>query len=544
MDNFLYKLVCPEGFRLDAFDADETAEHLRVSVICERRKSLCPKCAVPSRQVHSRYQRTAADVPLANWRLTLQLTVRKFVCREKTCSRRIFTERLPDVLAPWARRTARLVQRQTAVGLACGGIIGSRLIQRWCAPASRQTLRRLVRSSPLPAIEPLRVVGIDDWAICRRVSYGTIVVDLERRRPVALLAGRESQTIAAWLQQHPGIEVLSRDRANAYSEGATVGAPQAVQVADRFHLLRNLSDALQRVFNAHASRIGTVQQKSPPSTAMVTVPPPIVEMNKDHDGIDSPQELPTSASRAYRLERYERVWEKHRLGWSQRAIAKALQLDPKTIRHYLNCPTFPERKPRRSTASVLEPYKTYLLERWQAGCRNAMRLFADIKDRGFRGQRSIVAEFVTQLRHSSITPPPGSTESGQPLTPSSATWLVLDRPERQDDDDRQLIEQLKHQHTDLATAITLSQTFAQLIRERQHRRLNDWLRETLGCGIGALQRFAAGIERDYAAVHAAMSLEWSNGPVEGHINRLKMLKREMFGRAKIDLLARRFLLPI
>src|SRR5499426_4867328 len=237
--------------RLEACQVDDTAAQITLRVQSTQTRAPCPLCAIPARRIHSDYGRTLADLPWAQYRVCLQLRVRKWFCRNRRCRRRIFTERLPTIAAPWARRTLRLAQRLGALGVALGGKAGVRLGQAWEVAVSRNTLLRLLRRQPEPAAPTPRVLGVDDWALRKGHTYGTILVDLERRQPVALLPDRMAETLAQWLREHPGVQVIARDRSSTYAEGARHGAATATQVADRFHLLQNLAEALEPVFTIH-----------------------------------------------------------------------------------------------------------------------------------------------------------------------------------------------------------------------------------------------------------------------------------------------------
>src|SRR5712671_6226714 len=267
----------------------------------------------------SHYERTLADLPWAQYRVRLQLRVRKWFCRNRHCRRRVFTERLPTVAAPWARRTLRLAQRLVAVGLALGGKAGVHLSQQLALAVSRNTLLRLLRKLPLPALPTPRVLGVDDFALRKRHTSGTILVDLERRQPVALLPERTAAPVAQWLREHPGVEVIARDRASAYAEGARHGAATAMQVADRFHLFQNLAEALVEVFSTHQKALAAVNATAcqqpiqlPDGTVAVPVPPPPTP-RREQERADQ--------RAAARQATYETVRTLRHQGWTVPAIA-------------------------------------------------------------------------------------------------------------------------------------------------------------------------------------------------------------------------------
>ncbi len=534
---------------LAACYVDTTAAHITLLVRSTQTSVPCPLCATPARRIHSRYTRTLADLPWADYRVRLQLRVRKWFCRNRSCRRRIFTERLPAVAAPWARRTLRLAQRFVDLGMALGGKAGGRLSQRWGLAVSRNTLLRLLRRQPAPSFPTPTVLGVDDFALRKRHTSGTILVDLERRQPVALLPERTAETVAQWLREHPGVEVMARDRASAYAEGARQGASEATQVADRFHLLQNLREALDQVFTTHHHALDAVNEAVcqqpiplPDGTVAVPVPPPATPPLVQ-------QQAAQRAARRHAL--YDEVWALHRQGWLTTAIAAQVGRSCRTIERYLRLPTWPVRQHRSHYGrSVLNPSKDSILARWKAGCHTAIQLFRELQPRGYTGSSRRVAAYVSRIRQAQGVPPrrqgrrqtlPVVAEpASQPLTPRRATWLVLRREAQRTEAEAQQLTLLRAQQAEVAEAVDLATDFATLVRQRQPAQLDPWLERATASALEAMQRFANGLRDDYAAVKAGVTLPWSTGPVEGHINRLKMVKRQMFGRAHLDLLSRRF----
>jgi len=538
------------ALRLEACDVDDTTAQITLRVQSTQTNAPCPLCATPARRIHSDYGRTLADLPWAQYRVCLQLRVRKWFCRNRACHRRIFTERLPTIAAPWARRTLRLAQRLVALGVALGGTAGVRLGHAWDLAVSRNTLLRGLRRQSTPSFPTPTVLGVDDFALRKRHTYGTILVDLERRQPVALLPDRTAATLAQWLQEHPGVAVIARDRSTAYAEGARQGASEAIQVADRFHLLQNLREALDQVFITHSPILDAVnetmrQQPVPlPDGAMAVPVPP-------HD-IPLPAQQRAAQRQARRQALHTQVWALHHQGWTAPAMAQHLGMSLRTVQRDLQRATFTGRKQRSDRGdSVLNPYKGSLLERWNAGCRTAARLFRDLQQQGYAGSYALVAAYARRLRQAQGLAPgqrcprrplPRVAEPVcPPLTPRRATWLVLRRATKRTEAETQQLTQLHAQAAEVAEAIDLAQDFLQLVRQRQPEHFDAWLERASTSALEAVQRFASGLRDDYAAVTAGMTLPWSTSPVEGHINRLKMVKRQMFGRAHLDLLSRRFL---
>ena len=540
----------PTTLRLEACAVDDAAAPITLGVRSTQATAPCPLCTTPAHRLHSHDERTLADLPWAAYRVRLQLRVRTWFCGNRRCRRRIFTERLPTVATPWARRTLRLTQRLRALGLALGGTAGGHLGHAWDLAVGRNTLLRGLRRQQAPSFPTPTVLGVDDFALRKRHTSGTILVDLERRQPVALLPDRTAETVAQWLREHPGVEVIARARSSAYAEGARQGASEAIQVADRFPLFQNLAEVLDEVCTTHHHVLQAVNAAMrqqpvprPDGTVAVPVPPPATP----------PRAEQQAAQRAaHRQALYEQVWTLHRQGWTVAAIAAQVGRGRRTIERSLRLPTWPVPQHRSTSGrSVLNPYKAYLLERWNAGCRTAMPLFRALQPRGYTGSSRRVAAYASRLRQAQglaprrqgrrQTLPVVAEPACQPLPPRRATWLVLRREANRTAAEAQQFTQLHAQSAEVAEAIDLAQDFTTLVRQRQPAQLEPWRKRAATSTLEALRRFATGLYEDHEAVNAGVTLPWSTGPVEGHINRLKMVKRQMFGRARLDLLSRRVL---
>ncbi|WP_089945008.1 ISL3 family transposase [Candidatus Entotheonella palauensis] len=512
-------------------------------------KAACPDCHRLTDHIHSRYQRTLADLPWATAPIELRLTVRRFACTTCTCSRQTFTERLPTVAPLYARTTTRLTETQTYSGLALGGAAGARHLSRQGLPVSRYTVLRRVRRASLPQGPPPQVIGIDDWAWRKGHRYGTIIVDLERGCPIDVLEDRLAQTVADWLQAHPTVEIVARDRAESYASGIQQGAPDAIQVADRFHLLKNLAEALQEVFTAHSQELTALNDTE--NAKSVTLEDGTIAVP-----IAPPEKAPTAQAlaqqrREQRLANYNEVWSLHEKGLTAQAVAERVGISSRTVCRFLQTKTFPERQPRlQLSPTSLDPFKAHVLERWNEGCRNASQIFRELQAKGFQGPYGTVARYARRLRVAQgggvkadqPDHPLPVVETAKSLTPRGAVWLIMRRQEGLDDEERRQLAQLNDQEGEIGKAISLTEDFIDLVRQKQPEGLETWLEKAAASCLSAFERFARGIREDSEAVKAGLTLPWSTGPVEGQINRLKMLKRQMYGRANIDLLKQRVVL--
>lgn len=380
--------------RLERWEFDPNHPDLRLTVTSTQTTAPCPLCQGASQRVHSLYCRTVQDLPCAGFTLRLQLRVQKFFCLTPGCRRRIFTERLPQIAAPWARRTHRLAQRFIAIAVALGGRAGSRLGHRLGYPIADSSLLALLATVPLRALEPPTVLGVDDFAFAKRQSYGTILVDLERQGPIARLKDREANTLAQWLEQHPGIKVLARDRSATDRSGMDQGAPHAMQVADRFHLLQNLTQVLEQALGNQAAVLKAVDT----AQRLADAPEGAIVMIAAATPAQPDTQQRAEQKRAQRLKAYEQIWQLHAKGWSTRAIAKQVRLSSRTVQRRLSTSSFPERQGRSDKGrSLLNPYKPYLLEQYNQGHRQVKVLFRELQKQGYAGSYMTVSRYVRQI---------------------------------------------------------------------------------------------------------------------------------------------------
>src|SRR5215831_5701033 len=415
-------------------------------------EAACPDCHTASAQVHSRYTRHLRDLPVAEHPVRLRLQVRRFRCATPTCPRQTFAERLPALAPCHAQRTGRLTAAVRVLGSETGGEAGARMATRLRMPLSGDTVLRILRHTPAPAQPTPRVLGIDDFALRKGRVYGTILVDLEHRRPIDLLPERTAETVAQWLRAHPGVEIIARDRAQDYARGAAAGAPAATQVADRFHLLCNLHEVLTRYLQRITPALRRVLARAPAATspAIPEAPEPSVSAPATRPlpryGRSPQLQQEQSARHAARTQRYAQVKTRFAQGQSLRQIAAACGLNTKTIRSWVRTETLPfDQRGYRGTGKI-DPYIPYLQSRLAEGCTNQSRLWREIQHQGFRGTRSLVAKWIhAHSQPTAVTPAPAA-----PQLPAARqlAWLLCQDAEKRTGDEQALVAQLQ-QHTEL-----------------------------------------------------------------------------------------------
>jgi transposase len=553
------------GLRLDSVCLDEHEQQLIVEVTSTRCSTRCPDCQRRSRRAHSWFTRVLADVSLGTVPVCLRLHARRYRCVNAACPRQTFRERLPAIAPPYQRRTPLLRQQLEAVGFALGGQAGQRLAQRLHLSAdgtSRNTLLRLLRRAHIPtAVEvapELRALGVDDFAFRRGSNYGAILVDLDQHRVLDLLPDRDAATFATWLEQHGGaqVQVLSRDRGGAFADGARQAAPQATQVADRFHLLQNLGQAVDHFLtrehhvlshvaaSMNAASTATKEQATDSPVSSLELPAlqaaPMTRLQREHAAVE-----------ARRQARYERVVALADDGHSLREVARRSGVNRGTVRRYLRAGQYLPCARHARRPHVCDAYAAYLRRRWEEGERNSASLFAEIQAQGFSVAASTVRQYVRRWRtgprrpggrrrradDGAGTPPPRQRR----FSPRQTRWILLRPVDALDADERAYREALCHESATIATAQALAGDFGRIVRAHAETELEAWLAQAAKSRISELVSFARGVQRDQDAVTAALCSPYSQGQTEGHVNRLKMLKRQTYGRANFDLLRRRVL---
>jgi len=465
-------------------------------------------------------------------------------------------------VAPSARRSVRLANEQRQLGLQVGGAVAARIAHRQGMPVSPATILRLVRRTQLPEPATPALLGVDEWAYRKRLDFKTILVDLSTRKPLELLRDASAATFASWLQAHPGVTVIARDRAGTFAEGATQGAPDAVQVADRFHLMQNLRTALEQILSemvdvrqAAAEALAEQTTQLQPSAATsddssVGISVPLPDLRRVRDPY---RQRVQDRRRSQRLARYEQVLALQQEGMLHQEIAERLDITRATVSRYLKATGFPERAPYPRLQSKVDPYNAYLTERWAAGETNGRQLWQELQARGFRG--SVMTVMRWAQRQQVLVPPPPTTRRGRnqqaeqeqgeqalaPLRTRRVVWWLLRRPDTLSAERQAVLMRMEQANGAFGQLYRLAVEFTEMLRKRQPERLRPWLDAAQASDFRELKSLATGMERDYAAVEAALRLPYSSGPVEGNITRLKLIKRSGYGRANFDLLRLRVL---
>ncbi len=502
-------LPLPEGMVIGQIAI--TATQLTVEVISTQPSACCPECGCPSDHVQCQYQRTVHDVPCGGRKVMLQLSVRKFSCWTATCPRKVFAERLPDLVQPWARVSLRLLEELKAIGLAASAEVSERLAPRLGMRVKAPTLLRYLRTIKDPPKADVTVLGSDDFSMRRGDKYATILINVETGRPLDLLPDRTAEAVKPWLSTHPEIRVVTRDRASAFADAVSQVLPHATQVADRYHLVQNLREHLQQLLDhkrtclpfvedtplkrtqaGSTEKAGfpsnlTLNTVSHPSPAMLPSELPEVPSTEADLSCLTYAERKKKISRDKRISGYEEVMALHQQGLGQRAIARTLGMSRNTVQQYVSSPAFPERTEGRARhpkrKSKLASYLPYLREQWSTGNHNGSWLFTQIKERGYTGcqsgLRKVLSEWRAELplkrtRGNPRKPRLFPQKRQRRLSSRSASFLMILPPEKLTSQEHHHIQHICQASPDLHAVYQLSQEFVLLLKERQAEVLDAW----------------------------------------------------------------------
>jgi transposase len=504
--------LLPPGLIFEAVEV--TADTITIDARGDSGEGHCPSCGTGSALVHSLHRRKVLDLPAHGRAVELHVQTRRLRCDERDCPRQTFTEPLsPSITGGTGRRTARLDSLLGDLGRSLGGRPAVAVARRLMLPVGVDTLLRTLRRRAVQDQAPAQVIGIDEWAWRRRQRYGTLICDLERRQVIDLLPDREPATVRAWLSRHPEVRVVARDRAGGYAAAVADAAPAALQVADRWHLMENASAAF---LQAVRSVLGSIRRALGAST------------------VD-----PDLLSAAERLQ-YEGYQRRHAENEAIRAMAEAgvgikditrrTGRSRKLVRAVLRNT---EDEVFRSRAGSLAPWLIALETAWTEGCNNGAELWRGLRAEGFAGSLRVVGEWATRRRRSERAD--GAVASRLPPARTIAHAMLV-RRDRLTRAEATMVASVEAGVPALAAARDLVDEFHHMVRTRTPAPLQGWIARAVASMVAA---FGRGIAADGAAVRAALTEPWSNGPTEGCITRLKLIRRQMYGRGKLDLLRAR-----
>ncbi|MFG3285255.1 ISL3 family transposase [Streptomyces sp. NPDC048111] len=480
----------------------------------------CPGCRATARRVHSAYERSLGERPLGGQQLVVRLRVRRFFCDRSSCQRRTFVEQVDGLSERYRRSSLGLKQWLRAVAIELGGRPGERLCRKLHLAAGRSRLLELLEAPPVAGPAP-RVLGVDEFAFRRGRRYGTILVDVEAGHVVDVLPDRTSETFAAWLTAHPGAEIICRDRASAYTKAIKEVAPAALEVADRWHLLQNFSDAVEQTCHQHRPCLKKHAERGSERPIQM----PLVDA------------LPPTRIVQRVLHHHAEVTRMVAAGHPVSDIARRLGLDRKTVRRYRDTSLdhlLDSARDRRSER--LDAFKPYLQQQYAAGITDGRTLFRQIRERGYGGGYSTLTLYLRTLKAGTAPAAPGEIPSPRRIT----AWIMRNR-DCLSTQEVEHLDQARLACPNIARACDLARAFTDLVRNRRGQLLPAWIRQAEQSDVAPVAKFAAFLRQDFDAITAGLTHEWSSGKVEGHVNRVKTIKRAMYGRAGFRLLRTRIL---
>jgi transposase len=512
----------------------------------------CPDCGKTSYQVRSRYTRKLMDIPLGSHPVLAMITVRKFRCSNNKCFRKIFSEQLANTIVPRARKTDRVMRILQTTLVEVSSRKGAYLTEIMKIKQSPSTCLRIVSCLSIPDKKDVEMIGIDDWAFRKGVNYGSIIVDISTGNPIDLLHSRNDCDVIEWLKKHSAISIVTRDRASSYAKSISTALPNAIQIADKFHVVKNLSERIQETIKKHYGEI----KASFLSSLVVEEKENTLKESKEilENGLTVAKICSTDSHQKHKLELFNQIHELHAKGISQRKIASSLGIHRETVRGYLKHTTLPKKR------IVFTHKYTEYLDTINESCRagkNVKKIFADAKASGFKGQLTAFYSWFNK-NYPNYNPKEDDNtlnivEINKPsmlfnsLSPTKMS-IYVSNP----DWGINQAGKCSKEHTLMSGIIESSDllkrlrdcivSFKNILKGNIPEALDDWMDRMEKFNIRGLNSFINGLKKDLIAVKNAISYTWTNGLVEGNVNRLKNKKREMYGRAGFELLRRKVIL--
>ena len=519
---------------------------IRIYASVKSRRSSCPLCGRYSKRVHDYYFRTITDLPVFQNRSIILLRTRKFLCVNKHCLRKVFSEQTPDTIR-YSRRTKRANRILETFAIELTGRLGSILAEQLHITVSSSTITRIAHGHQLVEINQPRVLGVDDWAYRKGVSYGTILIDMETSRPIELLPSRDGQVLKDWLMKYDDVKIVTRDRASSYAAAINEACPNAVQIADRFHLLMNLSDALDAYFKSISRRIRSLITAKTNEFLELPEKEPlniIEKATEDQPALTAQESIASKVDQ--RMDIYLKVKELQSKGTPIRRIATDLKMSRNTVKSYFIQESLSPRKSANSTN--IEVFTDLIVARLNENGHKLMDIFREIKEMGYTGGRTQGCYHIKLIKEHNEIETLGYKEITRPKIPyikplssrKLAKYIGFNLTDITDHHERFYLQTLLDNITELRVVRKLVQIFKTMLARGcgNIRRWIDFVKHSK-YKLAGLKTFARGLSRDIKAVENGINMRWSNGAVEGHVNRIKSIKRQMYGRASFELLRKK-----
>jgi hypothetical protein len=445
----------------------------------------------------------------------IRLRVRRFFCDNADCAVRTFAEQVDGLTTPYAWRSPAGRQVLEAIGLALAGRAGARLAQLLGLRVGRSTMLRLIRAMPDPPTATVTALGVDDFALRRGHVYGTVLVDMHTHRPIDVLTDREADTFAAWLREHPGVEVICRDRAGAYADGARTGAPDAIQVADRWHLWHNLAQHVEKTVARHYGCLQPPAQPEPEPDPEPTAVADLAQAAADAAAARVADSRLVERTR----QRYDQVQTLHSQGKGIKAIGRELRLARETVRRFVRARTVDELLATAragSRPSILDGFIEHLHHRYHHGTSSATQLYGEIRQMGYRGSYGTLRNYLRPFKTLRIPPP------DVPPAPKvrDVTGWMLRHPDDLDGEEHGKLNEVRNRCPHLDQVASHVTEFAKILTGRHGEHLDTWITAVEADDLPDLHSFTYGLKRDHAAVLNGLTLPYSSGAVEGQVNRI------------------------